>query len=105
MHWQLKLEQNNDTADEVLFDLDILLLMLGGAFDALGRIAHLVYGLKGIERNASWRYPNWLTELDRADPTLAGLMRHGTENRDALELVARLRNYVHGEIMRSISYE
>jgi hypothetical protein len=105
MHWQLKLEQNNDTADEVLFDLDVLLLMLGGAFDALGRIAHLVYGLKGNERNASWRRAKWLKELQGGDQALAGLMLAGTEQRDALELVARLRNYVHGEIMRSIAHE
>ena len=36
---QMKLEQNNDTADEALFALDTFPMFLVGAFDAIGRAA------------------------------------------------------------------
>ena len=97
LHEQFQVPQNNDTADEALFYLDMLLIQLGGAFDALARVAHLGFGLSGTHRYASWRRPSWLVRLGRQAPALAALMAEETEERDALELVALLRNSVHGE--------
>jgi hypothetical protein len=97
LHEQFQVPQNNDTADEALFYLDMLLVQLNGGFDALARVAHLGFGLSGTHRHASWRRPGWLARLGRQAPALAALMAEETEERDALELVALLRNSVHGE--------
>ncbi len=97
LHEQFQVPQNHDTADEALFYLDMLLVQLSGAFDALARVAHLGFGLPGSHREASWRHPGWRDRLARQAPMLAALMTDQTEERDALELVALLRNSVHGE--------
>jgi hypothetical protein len=103
LHEQFQVPQNNDTADEALFYLDMLLIQLGGAFDALARVAHLGFGLPGTHHHASWRHTGWLHRLGRQAPALAALMAEETEERDALELVALLRNSVHGEPFTTIA--
>jgi hypothetical protein len=97
LHEQFQVPQSHDTADEALFYLDMLLVQLNGAFDALARVAHLGLGLNGSYRYASWRNSGWRAQLATLAPTLAALMADQTEERDALELVALLRNSVHGE--------
>ena len=97
LHEQFQIPQSHDTADEALFYLDMLLVQLNGAFDALARVAHLGLGLNGSYRHASWRHSGWRAQLAKPAPTLAALMADETEERDALELVALLRNSVHGE--------
>lgn len=97
LHEQFQVPQSHDTADEALFYLDTLLVQLNGAFDALARVTHLGLGLNGSYRHASWRHPGWRAQLATLAPTLAALMADHTEERDALELVALLRNSVHGE--------
>jgi hypothetical protein len=104
LHHQLKLEQNNNTADEALFSLDTFLVFLVGAFDAVGRAAHLTYGLdaSGLHE-VSWRR-SWRTrQLAPVAASLAQLMDDGTAARDALDLVALLRNTVHGEALRTVA--
>jgi hypothetical protein len=105
IHIELKLVQSNDTADEVLFYFDVMVLMLVGAYDAAARLAHIVYQLPGDRSDASWRRSRWLHVLGRADPNLAALMAPGAKERDALELVAMFRNYIHGEAPRSLAYQ
>jgi hypothetical protein len=97
LHEQFQVPQSHDTADEALFYLDMLLVQLSGAFDAIARVAHLGLGLNGRYRQASWRHPGWRAQLARTAPTVAALMADETDERDALELVALLRNSVHGE--------
>jgi len=65
LHEQFQVPQNSDTADEALFYLDMLLVQLSGAFDALARVAHLGFGLPGTHRAASWRRTAWLARLGR----------------------------------------
>jgi hypothetical protein len=97
LHEQFQIPQSHDSADEALFYLDMLLVQLSGAFDALARVAHLGLGLNGSYRHASWRNSGWRAQLAKPAPTLAALMADETEERDALDLVALLRNSVHGE--------
>jgi hypothetical protein len=87
-----------DAANEALFYLDALLVALGGAFDAVARVAHVTYGLSvnGL-RFASWRRSPWRMTLTQRAPDLASRMAPGTDGADALELVATLRNCLHGE--------
>jgi hypothetical protein len=87
-----------DAANEALFYLDGLLVALGGAFDAAARVAHIAYGLpaSGLRR-ASWRSDRWRTALAQSAAELANLMAPESHGGDALELVATLRNCLHGE--------
>jgi hypothetical protein len=104
LHHQLKLEQSNDTADEALFALDTFLVFLVAAFDAVGRAAHLTYGLDSSRLyEVSWRRPWRIRQLAPVAASLAQLMENGTAARDALDLVALLRNTVHGEALRTIA--
>jgi hypothetical protein len=104
LHHQLKLEHNNDTADEALFALDTFLMFLVGAFDAVGRAAHLTYGLDPSRlHEVSWRRPWRTRQLAPVAASLAQLMDDGTAARDALDLVALLRNTVHGEALRTVA--
>jgi hypothetical protein len=104
LHHQMKLEQNNDAADEALFALDTFLVFLVGAFDAVGRAAHLTYGLDPSRiHDVSWRR-SWRTrKLAPVAATLAQLMDNGTPARDTLDLLALLRNTVHGEALRTVA--
>jgi hypothetical protein len=87
-----------DAADEALFYLDGLLVALGGAFDAAARVAHIAYGLPAKDlRRASWRSDPWRTTLAQSAPDLADRMAPESHGGDALELVATLRNCLHGE--------
>jgi len=47
MHEQLMLKASPDTLDEALFYFVIVLEQLGGAFDAVARVAHRAYSLSG----------------------------------------------------------
>lgn len=100
----MKLEQNNDTADEALFALDTFLVFLVGAFDAIGRAAHLTCGLDPTKlHDVSWRR-QWRTrQLAPVAATLAQLMDNGTLGRDTLDLLALLRNTVHGEALTTVA--
>jgi hypothetical protein len=105
LHGQMQLMQSNGTADEGLFYLDAFLVFMVGAFDAVGRAAHLVYGLKQDNLHlVNWRR-DWLTKhLKPVAPVLAQLMDKGTPARDVLDLLALLRNTtVHGEALRTVA--
>jgi hypothetical protein len=73
LHHQMKLEQNNDTADEALFFLDTFLVFLVAAFDAVGRAAHLTYSLDASRlHEVSWRPPlpsSWTTAHPPVTPS------------------------------------
>jgi hypothetical protein len=106
-HGQMQLVQGNNAADEGLFYLDTFLVFLVGAFDAVGRAAHLVCGLKPNKlHNVTWRGPWRTRQLQPVAPGLAQLMDEGegTPARDALDLLALLRNTtVHGEALRTVA--
>jgi hypothetical protein len=99
MHIELAKPDSRDTASEALFYLDSLLVALGGAFDAVARVAHITYAMPGELRWASWRKSAWLKRLSDADDNLASYMASATDGGDSLELVAALRNCLHGEAL------
>jgi hypothetical protein len=101
---QLQLPQNNTTLDEALFYLDVVLVQLMGAFDAVARVAHLTYGLSTDHRYASWRSNDWRRRMRQEEPTLANLMDRQQPARHALELVAVLRNSIHGEALEGMTF-
>lgn len=83
-----------------------MLLQLVGVFDAVGRVAHLVYGVPGDERRVSWRREDrraWRHALGQRAPALAALMAPTSAARDTLELAAILRNTIHAEALEGIA--
>jgi hypothetical protein len=97
VHIELAKPDSRDAAGEALFYLDSLLVALSGAFDSVARVAHVTYEMPGQLRWASWRNREWLKQLRDADNDLAARMVSGTDGGDSLELVAALRNCLHGE--------
>jgi hypothetical protein len=104
VHEQMKLPQNNDTADEALFHLDTFLVFFVSAFDAVAQAAHLIYGLDpGKLHLAGWRR-KWRTkQLSIVAPQVSALMDDGAPARDALDLLAFLRNTIHGEALSTVA--
>lgn len=97
---QLQLPQNNDTADELLFYLDMMMLALNGALDVTGRIANEVYGIDARPTEVSFRREGWLRKLKRVAPAIADLVE-GDEHGTTIEIMARLRNTIHGESLQT----
>ena len=102
LHEQSHLEQDADVADEILYQLDMLLLSLSGALDAVARVAHLVYGLSNDRRFASWRGEKWLKELAAKEPLLSQAIALQTSSGQCLTVLSTLRNSIHGERLRSV---
>lgn len=78
-----------------------MLLMLSGSFDVTALIANRVYGLSVPDYRTGWRQRQWRDALRLVDRALADLMEPRKSGADALELVALMRNTVHGEALRS----
>ena len=100
---QLQLEQDNDTADEVRFYLDVFTFQLVGAFDAVARVAHIGLGVPGKPREAAWNHRDWRQKIRETAPILGDLMVPKTVGRDALDLLAFLRNTIHSEALPPIA--
>jgi hypothetical protein len=102
VHVGLNKPQNNDTADEALSSLDVVLLLLMGAVDATARVAHAVLGLTSRPHRAGWQSQEWLAEVNAAAPALGGLFQPGTDETHALTILRLLRNAIHGEALQPL---
>lgn len=60
MHEVLQLPASRDASNEAIFYFDVALLMLGGAFDGLAHVAHVVHGLQGSQRSIGWGNRAWM---------------------------------------------
>ena len=89
----------DDTWGEALFFFEALLLLLGGALDSAARFAHVVYGLPGSIRAASWRREDWASALSASEPAFEPLVGATGTVRATADLVGILRNYIHGEAL------
>jgi hypothetical protein len=82
-------------ADLIPFYLDIFLLQLSGAFDALAQVTAQALGVHVKRSSPSWRTKEWLKELAISHPALAAVMALGSPHRDVLEIISLLRNSIH----------
>jgi hypothetical protein len=105
LHETLQVPATRDSATEAIFYLDVTLLMLGGAFDAAAVVAHRVEQLGGSERRVGWGSKDWLKEIARTNRPLAMMMARGQPHRDARELVAVMRNTIHSQALRSVTWQ
>lgn len=98
VHRALNQPQHRDTAELVLANLDVALVMLMAAVDATARVAHRALGLKKAGSfSAGWQRSVWLTDVRKADGRLADAFDPDTTWNGAVLLVlSRLRNSVHG---------
>ncbi len=98
----LNLPQNNNTAEDALSALDVVMLNLMGAVDACARVAHIALGFP-IEkiRNAAWQR-DWIKGVRNADEALADTVAEGTDHANTLTVLATLRNSIHGEALQPL---
>lgn len=113
IHEQIFLEQTNSSTEDAIFYLDFYLVSFTAAFDVLARIADEIYqptDSRGKQlRSITWRGSitqsgSWLQALAGKDAALAALMAPGTFNRDVLDFIATLRNYIHEEGLRGATH-
>lgn len=101
IHEQVFLEQTNSSTEDAIFYLDYYLISFVAAFDVLARVADEIYQpttAKGKRiKPVTWRGKDWLKGLANQDAALAGLMAPKAFNRDVLDFIASLRNYIHAE--------
>jgi hypothetical protein len=102
LHVQCLRKPTDRTNDEALFQFDVLLFTLNGAFDGAARVAHRAYGLGDGEYRAGWTSGPWHKRLESEAADLARLHEYESENWRLLRLIALLRNTIHGAPMRSI---
>jgi hypothetical protein len=95
----------SDAWGELLFFFDVLLLMLDGTLDCLARLFHVVFGVEGDHRWASWDKAKWRGKLAELVPEFqSGEVKLGRLT-DATTGVAHLRNSVHGPVLSSELHE
>ncbi len=82
-------------ADLIPFYLDMFLLQMSGAFDALAQVTARGLAVHVQRTSPSWRTKRWLDELAASHPPLAALMLPGSPHRDAIEIISLLRNSIH----------
>lgn len=104
LHERLQLPPTRDTATDAIFYFGVLLLLLGGALDALALVAHRTHQIALDEHLVGWGRAQWTRELRRVNRPLAEMMDEGQPHRDARELVAVMRNTIHSEGLRSITW-
>ena len=71
--------------------------MLGGCFDAAAAVADAAHQLDSRPANIGFRQPEWRKSLRARAPELHQLTEAGTPVRAVIDLVAQLRNTIHGD--------
>jgi hypothetical protein len=93
-HWR-----PDETWDEVLYFFESLLLSLGGALDALARLLDATTELESNPRQVGIRSNKWRKQIILKAPTLTDLLAEDSHFRSVVDLIATLRNFIHGEAL------
>lgn len=100
IHEQIFLGQTNSSTEDAIFYLDYYLVSFTAVFDVLARVADEIYkptiGKGKRVKYITWR-GDWLKALAKEDSALAALMAPKVFERDVLDFIASLRNYIHAE--------
>jgi hypothetical protein len=103
IHVVLNKPQHNDTADQILASVDVVLLLLMGAVDAAARVAHTTLGLTTSPHDGGWQRQRWIKAVSKHAPELAKLFEPDTEHSHALTILRLLRNAIHGEALQPLA--
>lgn len=94
--------QNNDTADDAMKALDILLLSLFAALDVTARVMNYVLDT-GVEPHlVGWGRKNWRKQVAKLSVAVAQLIDDETFT-DLVAIVSSLRNTIHGAALDSLA--
>jgi hypothetical protein len=93
---------SNDTAEETITSLEVVLILLMGSMDAAARVAHTVLSIGSNSHRAAWQNPNWINEIKLKAPKLGELFEPGRDERHAITILKSLRNSIHGTAMKPI---
>ena len=89
--------------EEAIAQLDAVLVQLAGAFDAVARVANVVYGINARRNNVKWNW-TWRTrDLAAVDDDLAAVMDEERAARDVFDILLIFRNTIHGEGLIPVS--
>ena len=102
MHLTLNQPQNNDTADQALSAMDVVLLLLMGAADGAARVAHTTLGLTSDPHNSGWQRKQWMKEVAKHSQALGDIFKPSTGHSQVLTILRLLRNAVHGEALQPL---
>ena len=90
-HRSINRVQNNNTADDAVAELDVVLLLLMGAVDVAARVAHHALDLPmSRAHRASWQSREWIRLVGRLAPDLADIVVGDADGRRTLTML-RLR--------------
>jgi hypothetical protein len=103
VHLQMVVPHNNDTADEAMAQLDVLLVFLLGAFDASAQIFHRTVGLEG-GKFAGWHKARWVESVGGRVPAVVAIVGPGSYGANVLKILAALRNSIHGEALQTVAF-
>jgi hypothetical protein len=90
--------------DAICYHLDALLVWLHGALDVAARVAESVYELNSRPGRIGWRLDDWRSKLQQAAPRLGELTEKGSPVRAVVDLIAELRNTIHGQVISEITF-
>jgi hypothetical protein len=93
-HWR-----PDETWNEVLYFFESILLSFGGALDACARLLDATSGLGSKAQHVRVRNKDWRKEIAGAAPALTELLQDGSHFRGVVDLIATLRNFIHGEAL------
>ena len=104
LHVALNKPPDNDTAEEALAAMDVVLLLLMGAVDGTARVAHTTLRLASEPHNSGWqRRRRWLREVADHSSELADLFITDTDQWNVLTILRLLRNAIHGEALQPLA--
>lgn len=90
--------QSSDAQDYMSYHFEYLLLLLGGIFDGMARIAHRAYNLKCQENHSGFYKENAFRKELSKHPNANSLYKaiSGQKFSDLMKLIYELRNTIHG---------
>jgi hypothetical protein len=91
--------QDMDTATEILDQLDMILIWLMAAFDALARNANVTLGINDDQFLVGWQKTGWLAKVLGINPAAGQLFADDSDGKALLKLLTRFRNNIHGQAL------
>jgi hypothetical protein len=88
------------TPVDLLYHLDAFLVQLVGSVDALARIVDIAAELNTPNREIGWGNSRWLAAVTAKEPGFKPALTTTPGPEAVLELLATLRNNIHGDILR-----